>query len=161
MFLAVTMVAMACAALVEPTHWFLRSIVTISITLYAVTAVRIIALRGSDRVFAVAFCAFGIGYLILVSTGIGRLLFTNYPMAEIALAKQMSIPSGPVSYSAPRTRGEAVDEVISNSMLVPSDTLPVARLFLIGHCVWSWLFALLGGWFAGSMYARRNSPNAS
>jgi hypothetical protein len=29
--------------------------------------------------------------------------------------------------------------------------------FLIGHCVWSWLFAVLGAWFAGRMYDRRKS----
>jgi hypothetical protein len=34
---------------------------------------------------------------------------------------------------------------------------PVPTYFLIGHCVWSWLIALLAAWFAGRMYARRQA----
>ncbi|HEY2882040.1 MAG TPA: hypothetical protein VGJ15_06390 [Pirellulales bacterium] len=34
------------------------------------------------------------------------------------------------------------------------DNLPLSRLFLIGHCGWSWLCALLGGWIAAITYRR-------
>jgi hypothetical protein len=37
----------------------------------------------------------------------------------------------------------------------------IGRFFLIGHCVWSWLFALVAAWFAGRIYARRELLQAN
>jgi hypothetical protein len=31
----------------------------------------------------------------------------------------------------------------------------LAHTFLIGHCVWSWLIALIAGWLAGRVYSKR------
>jgi hypothetical protein len=47
----------------------------------------------------------------------------------------------------------ALDNVISYAWSNPSSN--PGRIFLIGHCVWSWLIALCAAWFAGRMYARR------
>jgi hypothetical protein len=32
---------------------------------------------------------------------------------------------------------------------------PIGAFFLIGYCVWSWLLALISGWFAGRLNAKR------
>jgi hypothetical protein len=47
-----------------------------------------------------------------------------------------------------------LDQIISTATSY-GNSLPIGRLFLIGHCVWSWLFALAGGWFAARMIASR------
>jgi hypothetical protein len=38
--------------------------------------------------------------------------------------------------------------------------VPAAAFLIIGHCVWSWLLALLAGWLGGAMWFRREKSTA-
>jgi hypothetical protein len=83
LFVIVTMAALATAALLSATHWWARAIATLTVALYAVSAIRAIRLVGRERVFLVTFAAFGSGYLALALCGFGKSLATNYPLAMI------------------------------------------------------------------------------
>ena len=126
--------AVACAGLAEPNHWFMRATITITCLLFTFTAVRAISLVGRDRVFAIVFSIAGVAYLAASMTGAGRYLFTNYPLALLAMTKQLTVPIGPIRYSRPISSGDALDEIISGAYIVSGDSTPIARMFLIGHC---------------------------
>ena len=157
LFLALALAAVACAGLAEPNHWFMRATVTITCLLFTFSAVRAISLVGRDRVFAIVFSIAGVAYLAASVTGAGRYLFTNYPLALLAMTKQLTVPNGPIHYSRPISSGDALDEIISGAYIVSGDSTPIARMFLIGHCAWSWIFALVAGWVASAVYSSRSS----
>ncbi len=46
-------------------------------------------------------------------------------------------------------------------MPIANPKIPAAAFLIIGHCVWSWLLALLAGWFCGAMWSRRNTRRAA
>jgi hypothetical protein len=49
----------------------------------------------------------------------------------------------------------AIRTLINYGLSFGNEEMTVSHFFLIGHCVWSWLLALLGAWLAGRMYDRR------
>ena len=66
LFLAVMVAAVACAGLFSPTYCWTAAIVSITISLFAITAIHAIGLRGPERVFAITFALAGTAYLLLV-----------------------------------------------------------------------------------------------
>jgi hypothetical protein len=211
LFLAVSFAAVACAGLFSPTYWWTASIVSITIALFAITAIRAIVLRGREQVIAIAFALVGIAYLLIVTSGpsrfLAKMLVTNYPIAWFVVAldradvatgptyalvpiyrpsigangsvtigsvapPRLAPPAAGMSYSAPGPSSAAVpipppptpspserlapsEIIIAEGMSGDDERQPLSRTFLIGHCVWSWLIALLAGWLAGRVYAKR------
>jgi hypothetical protein len=245
MFIAVAMVALACAAMIYRTTPWASIILTLTVALYAIVALRAVGQRSQERAFSVGFAIVGTAYLLLATcpllAGFREYLGTNYLLAfaartvaasdaSLVLPHYLSLarpytsyipgnpapppasyvyapsttvydnstdPAAPVSGAVPIQEAPALatnaDEsataitppsASSTSLsppssdsyappimpvfqrVVPLDTLigmgmsgnalsPLARFFLIGHCVWSWLFALAGGWFAARTIARR------
>src|SRR5262245_45092524 len=109
LLLAVALAAVACGALISHTHWWLRSVVTLTLALYTIVGVRAFALAGRDRMSAIGFVAFGAGYLILASTHLGTSLLTNYPIAVIADLQQLYVPTGPIVPDPTMTEGGWLD----------------------------------------------------
>lgn len=75
--------------------------------------------------------------------------------STVATAVTTTNPNGTqtsYSYALPFT--PSLESIID--VAYRDDTFsPVAAMFRIGNCVWSWLLALLAGWLAGRMYAKR------
>jgi hypothetical protein len=71
----------------------------------------------------------------------------------------LPVPPPSVSYiqSATQTATQLPLEAIIQSVQLSdpdSSSQPITRLFTIGHCGWSWLLALLAGWFASAVYVK-------
>src|SRR5262245_55260933 len=84
LFLAVAMLALACAGMIYRNRWWADGIVTFTFLLYAVTALRAVRLHARERTFAVAFAAVGTAYLALFQSPARENLCTNYPLTFIA-----------------------------------------------------------------------------
>jgi hypothetical protein len=161
LLLAVAILALACAGMTNLNRWWLSGIVTLTIAVYSVAVLEMIASQGRQRAALLGFCAMGFGYFLLVSNlffGSGKWLLTNVPIAWVARAMQLGVDA-PV----PAASGDGTN-VISGPTVPPLDvyiesvmggiyyTTPVTIFFVIAQCVWSWLFAVLGAWFVGRMY---------
>src|SRR5262245_40112667 len=92
MFLAVAMLALACAGMVYRDRWWMESMIALTITLYIAAILSVIGLRGRSRVFAVVFAMIGGGYFILFmsSSSIREIFVTNH-ILEVA-ARNVGIP---------------------------------------------------------------------
>jgi hypothetical protein len=107
------------------------------------------ALEG-ERVKRIAFAIFGIGYLVVATSNTfviqNEWLITNRLMSLVWqwLDASPRVPS-PAQYYFSYLRGKT--DVTTYPKLI--------SFFLVGHCVFSWLFAVLAAWFAGRMYDRR------
>jgi hypothetical protein len=234
LFLVVSLAALACAGMFSPIFGLTCTIVSVTIAMFLLTAIRAIKLAGSDRVFAITFALVGAGYLFVVTSfvtrNLARTLITNYPIAMFAVAQdrapriypvlpttyfpppaytgpaystpaaaQPTIPAQSTNGSSPASGGGTVtvspmlpaatsgqvntftvtmpngtqvsssapmpvaqtslpwETIIGAGLSDDDDKGPLTRTFLIGHCVWSWLIALLAGWFAGRMYSQRSN----
>ena len=195
LFLAVALIALACAGMVSPTSFWSAAIVSMSALLYVVVAIRAVGLDRRSQIASLIFSLVGGGYLLLATCSIfplfSRSLLTNYPLALIARAREIrgvpyaytpavptststtvpaSSPYPAVPTSSPYLVGTVtlsaspanaspatIDSVISAGALNFNTTTALSNFFLIGHCLWSWLFALLAGWFAGWIYAKRHN----
>jgi len=142
LFLAVALIGLACAGMTYRTVFWSDGIISLTVFLYAAIALRAIGQHGQERTFAIAFSVVGCSYLIVATSAclpvIRSALVTNWPLALIA---------NPPSTSA--------ESLVTSAFPPGATTTPLARFFLIGHCVWSWFFALLAGWAAATMYAKR------
>jgi hypothetical protein len=201
LFLAVALIALACAGMLSPTSLWTAVILSMSALLYVIVAIRAIRLDRRPQIAGLIFSLVGGGYLLLATCSIfplfSRSLLTNYPLALIARARDVrgvpyvytpvapatstypyggmgslkvpasspyptvpanspylvgtvTVPSSPMNAS-PAT----IDSVIAAASLNVNTTTALTNFFLIGHCAWSWLFAVLAGWFSGWMYAKR------
>ena len=168
LFLALTMAAVAFAGMAIRTTEWSQGICTFTALLYLIVGIRAIGLRREERASAIAFSFAGGGYMLLVTcilfSLLGGSLATNYPLALIARANDFSgIPGTPpvTGYMTPYgvpvavSQSSSIDEVILAGLRAGVTITPLARFFLIGHCAWSWIVALLAGWLAGWTYARR------
>jgi len=196
LFLAVALIALACAGMVSPTSLWSAVILSISALLYVLVAIRAIGLDRRPQIAGLIFSLVGGGYLLLATCSIfplfSRSLLTNYPLALIARARE--VPGVPYAYapgapatstarapagspyptvpanspylvgtvtlpSSPMNASPAtIDSVITAASLNVNTTTALTNFFLIGHCAWSWLFAVLAGWFAGWTCAQRKKP---
>src|SRR5262245_23967898 len=135
LFIAVAMLALACAGMIYRNRWWTDAIITLTVLLFAVMALRAIGLRGRDRVFAIAFSVVGTVYLVLTMTDLCQIIGGSLPSNHV-LAAAWKLTQG-------------VGDMPLESVLA---IRPISRedpFFIIGHCVSSWLFALVAGWFAG------------
>jgi hypothetical protein len=160
LLLAVAMVALACAAMTVRNHWWADAIVTITVLLYVVMALRAIGLRGRDRVFAIVFAIVGLSYLVLMTTDAFRTIRTSIPTKyPLGVAwKWLTNPKMPVQNNPFRPTVTESEEAPLEYIVARAESSNIAdgMFFLVGHCVWSWILALLAGWFAVRMYGRRD-----
>jgi len=153
-----TMAALAVSGLVARTRLWADGILTLTVFLYAVVGARVVRLTGSARAFAIAFAIFGSAYFLQqVLSPISDLLITNRLLC--AIAKVLHVPevsvnefvSSSATSKGPRLKWDDVTLLYANDM-------SAGGVFLtIGHCVFSWLFALFGGWIVACGYSRREA----
>jgi hypothetical protein len=174
LFLVVAMAGVLCASLLTRSGPWVALVYTLTILLFAIVGLRAIMLRQRERVFAIAFATSGGLYLLMANckaVNARSAMLTNYPLALIAREFQLpsavdskplggaSAPGSPpvlvVTNIEPNLPLELVIHraYTSNGM---SESL-LARFFLIGHCVWSWLIGLAFGWAAVELHDKRNS----
>jgi hypothetical protein len=153
--------------------------IALTLLLYAGAIIAAIALRGRIQAFAIGFAMIGgLYFATLASKTLSEYLLTNRISALVwnqMWSTNVLIPTNADELSA-TSEFSGIRPVVAilvaanegsnpynSRMFAPPSVFSrsVCAFFLIGHCVWSWLFALLGGWFASSMYAKRNSSNAS
>jgi hypothetical protein len=60
------------------------------------------------------------------------------------------------SWTPSPATGNSIPADIPYDRLINNNT-EIGRFFIIGNCVWAWLFALLAGWFCGYLYSKRES----
>ncbi len=161
MLLAVGLVGVACAGLMYRTRWWAESI--LSITLVTLVGVALVAIYRSDRTraFCVGFVVAGAAYTavslslffqplsssLLTTKFIDETWLTIQPWPNLpAPADPFGAPLGPIR----ELPTDLLDSAWSRSATTdPANQYYVeARSFaLIGHCMWTWLFAFLAGWF--------------
>ena len=180
--IAVAMLAAACAGMTYRTAAWTSVVISITLALYAIMTIRAIAVRGQSRAFALAFAVVGGGYLFLATTTLSRIqefLITNYPLAAAARVTGLVLyvpAAGGGFFSIPSELGSSVlslqqfgggqtpvtslDEIISIATSSAPYSSELQYFFLIGHCMWSWLFGLLAGWTSTSLWRRNLSGTA-
>lgn len=149
MFVAVAMLAMACAALMYRNFWWAGGVMTLTWGIYVAAFINAIAGTGRRRITSIAFAMAGLIYILLVILPVfyGDQLITNLPLAVIAkelTGSQSSLPD------LPAQGGVGVGHHSSTN-------IDLQFIFQIGHCVFSWLFAILAAWFAGRLYDKRSA----
>ena len=166
LFLAIAMIGIACAGMIYRNRWWADGTFTLTLLLFTAAAIRAIALCGRDRAVATAFCTIGLGYLLMATTdalGPRRAsLASNYALAELwkltAAPDHVLMPDRRISWKKESAPFEAFLFATQDTPrpLESSIRESDASFFLIGHCLFSWLFALLAGWAAAATYSRRN-----
>jgi hypothetical protein len=176
----VALIAIGCAGLMYHSAGWASILVSMTIALYAIMILRGAGQRAGPRVFSLSFAAGGLAYLVLASCpffgSLRESLVTNYPLALAArsIAANDSgflssyIPLGGGSgytgvttvrnstlYVSTTSSAYSLESLISIAMSSSGSGMPVSRFFLIGHCLWSWLFAWLAGWIAERRWVRR------
>jgi hypothetical protein len=147
MFLAVGMLALACAGLTYRTYWWVSGIFSLTAVLFVAVFILGMCSSKKERIVLFAFTIGGASYLFLsLLTPEIRAIPTNYLLGlsvrELGLREedQLALP--------------ALERAMR--IATPSRDLGGILVFhIIGHCVFSWLFAVLAAWFAGRMYDRR------
>lgn len=151
---AVTMIAVGLVALLNASPLWDSIIVSLTLLLL-LTALLSFACRPSPRrAFWIGFAIFGWGYLILVDSPIVARDLTvrsNLPtnvvldMLDMALAREFDMSS--VERIPPDVR------VLRGAPRQKFARLPHRPSFHhIGHCLWAWLLALVGGFMARHFY---------
>jgi hypothetical protein len=150
MFLAIAMLALACAGMKYGTYWWAGGISTLTLLLFGTAVVRAISESGRSRTVWASAAIIGIAYLVVASSRAlhCEILFPSLAMAWFARTYEISyIPTlEPLSIQAYAFGGLGIQD---------TDFSHLKNFFTIGHCVWSWLFAVLAAWFAGRIYDRR------
>jgi hypothetical protein len=152
MFLAIAMLALACAGMMYSNDWWANGIFSFTVAIYVCVAISAIRLRSRALAAAVTFSMVGGLYLFIVEWRpstffigdlldlIGHALKPDVPLTgfrTVRVVNGVNTP-GPLMLRAPDLRG----------------------FLTIGHCVFSWIFAVLAAWFAGRMYDRREKVSA-
>jgi hypothetical protein len=158
MFLTVAMLALACAGMKYRNEWWTVGIAGLTLLVFATAVLKALAAAGRQRAMLLGFCIVGFGYALIAVNSSGSLsewLPTRIPLAAAAYGLQIpiEIPGGSAPFRL--ARPAAFDFYLRSG--VPGDSYGYdLKIFLfIGHCVFSWLFAVLAAWFAGRMYDRR------
>ncbi len=159
LFMAVTMITLACAGMAGRNQWWADVILTVTFLLYASIAIRAAGLSSRERAAAIVFAVVGAAYLFFVTCSLERYsLLTNVPLAALAtwmgVQNSLHLNSGGMNWE---TIDITIRDAFNNPYSFGGSNSELRNFFLIGHCVWSWVFALLAGWFAGAMYAKRST----
>src|SRR5688572_9242268 len=87
LFLAVAMLALACAGMIQVSPWWTSAITTLTVLIYAVILVAAVGSSGRCRVTAIAFSLIGAGYLLLISldplSSIRDPMLTNHALGYV------------------------------------------------------------------------------
>jgi hypothetical protein len=113
-----------------------------------------IGVHSRDRAFSIAFAIVGGGFLLIAMTESSQLIRDSLPTKYI-LAIGWKLLADPQVYFNPPF---PIQPMPFNSILEYTGQISLegaGAFFLIGNCVFSWLFAILAGWFAGHMFAKR------
>ena len=186
LFLAIAMLALACAGMMARTRWWAEAIVALSIVLYMAVALSAIGRDVKTKIFRIVFAAVGGGYLLLVLTvePIRQTLLTDHALIVAGRSLQLPLDGldtstlNPVpnpGFGGGGSLGGPITIVNSGGGGIgggpfdwEQETWGTLRLnvgtqagafFVIGHCVWSWLLALLAACFAA--YMRPNLETTS
>jgi hypothetical protein len=147
MFLAVAMLALACAGLAYRTTLWASGIFALTIAMFIYAGIS--SRCGSERERLVSFAfALTLGTYLFGSFFFGELgwLPSTFVIAILGIRSGVIPDDG-------RTFNN-VEELLRFIRTTPL-TFEAHVLFIVGHCVFSWIFALLAAWFAGWMYDRR------
>jgi hypothetical protein len=156
-FLTVAILALACAGTLYHSRRWLDITISATILLYVIVAVRAVGSTGVARIRAIAFALAGSCYLVLAVSPIRPMLITNY---AIAAAVRAAFPHELIQQTPGMNAYAPIGTVEFTTVLENVATSidlrhSITRLVFIGHCVFSWIFAVLAAWFAGWMYDRR------
>jgi hypothetical protein len=154
LFFAVAMAAVACTGIIFHTVWWADGILFLTLALYLIAAIQGISLRGHDRAAAFAFLLTGVIYLSLIVTNAAAVVRNSLITNDILESMYQCVPQSPPESSprfAPEYPWHHLDWLFADGM----QGEPRRHFVLIGHCVWSWLFAMLASWFAVWTYAKR------
>jgi hypothetical protein len=167
LFMVVTLAALACAGMTLRTRWWADSIVSLTALLFV--AVAIAAFQSSDqsRAFRFAFATVGILYLLVTINGTFLLSFRDSLLTSRTLvlaAQALDIPVTPTLL--PRPIGgigrppsfNQLETFLNKGSSTNEGEIPAVAFYVIGQCAWSWVLALLAGWFSGWLYAKREMP---
>jgi len=164
--------ALGCLGMKYRTEWWAAGIVTTTVLVYLVAIVTAIVTTGRNRAAASAFVAVGgVYFLLSLVDSIRALLLTNHALALLwtwCWNAAIFIPSntreiGVFGAFSPVTLGRSLDMFLQtyDSPNIAPILVSVFVFRTIGHCLFSWLFALVAGWAAAAMYVRRTRELAS
>jgi hypothetical protein len=148
MFLAVGMLALACAGMMYRSELWVGGITMFTWLLFVWAGVQATIQHQRTRVTWIAFFMAGVSYLLLSgSEWYGPKLLTNVPLAIASQKLEVGAKfSGPGAWKSIYSEAYGIRW---------TNVIPQLReFFLIGHCVFSWLFAVLAAWLAGRMWDR-------
>jgi hypothetical protein len=145
LFLAIALLALACAGLMYHTSAWASSIWMVTWTFIVFAVVKAVSTSGRSRVRCISFAFAGVAYLaVCKTTSFAEEGFpTNQLIASIA------------KITVRKTDNLDSTQIAAYGLNPAYGNLLFARFFNIGHCLFSWIFALLAAWFAGRMYDRR------
>ena len=137
-------VALACAALLNASEWWLSATFTLTLAVLLVAVLASIFRRGSTRAFWIGFAVVGCVYLSLSPAApFSRLwLGGNFPLLTSNLSE--------LAYSELHPTGW---------VYAPGDGQRQYRFVAVAHCLWTWLFAMFGGLLACYLYATREKES--
>src|SRR5262249_15946723 len=120
--------------------------------------------RGRQRAFAIGFLFVGgIYFLVSLSETIRDYFPTKYPLAwawKGLWESHVFIPSNSYEfenmlYYNPGSISLVLERFSSEYISIAWGRQSIRPYLAIGHCAWSWVFALLGGWLSERMCSRR------
>jgi hypothetical protein len=148
MFLAVGMLALACAGLTYRTYYWASAIFALTVVLFLGAAFAALSDSRRGQVVGFAFALAGGTYLALsLFSAEVRILPTSYFLGFVTVQLGLIEADG--------ARMTTIQSAMNYSIAVRGMYSQLHAFNVIGHCVFSWLFAILAAWFAGRMYDRR------
>jgi hypothetical protein len=161
LLLASGILALGAAGLARFTEAWTVVVGTITGLLFAITATSATGLRGRKQASAIAFFVVGGVYLLFIMCATRTAVFatpTNYLLAFAAQLFKIPIPTRNYPYLL--NAGEFdIRTVVASAFDKENAEQPISRFFLIGHCIFSWLFAALAAWLAGLIHAANKAKS--
>ena len=158
LFLAVTLLALACAGLTFHSEGWAGGIMSLTLLMFVAAAVQVICLQGRQQAVALSFLLAGVAYLTLIFTNIAPVVRSAMIVNDLLEAAYRVVPkslSETIPEIPPSYPWHHLDWLFGDGM----EGEPRRNFVVIGHCVGSWFIALLAAWFAGEIYTRRESSS--
>jgi hypothetical protein len=153
LLIAVALVALTCAGLLNRTRILADGILTLTVLIYVVVGIRSFLVSGRDRAVSIVFSSVGIMYLLLVFKNVLPVirdsLITNDALEAVYQLVPKSSTEAKPNFGPTypwHHLGWLFGDELSNE--------PRRHFVLVGHCAFSWLIALFTGWFAGFIYKK-------
>jgi hypothetical protein len=159
---AVTLIAVGLFALLNASPLWDSIIVSLTLLLLLTALLSLACRPGPRRAFWIGFAIFGWGYLILVDGPIVARdltvrsnLPTNVVLDMLHMGLARVIDPSSVDRMPPNVRAQRSP---SRQNIVRLPNRPSFRH--IGHCLWAWLLAVIGGFMARHFYlAQERKPS--